>query len=144
MSEPPLTELLERLVLAGVAITTRALTEATPELDLTFPQWRTLLVVGEGPDGATVSEVAARVGVTVPATSRQLHRLARRELVEIRRDERDHRAARARLTARGSVVRDAILHYRSERIAGTASEVAVSRTTLRDLERIAAAFDVHR
>lgn len=47
MSDRTLADLLERIVLAGVAITTRALSEASPGFDLTFPQWRALLVVGE-------------------------------------------------------------------------------------------------
>jgi DNA-binding MarR family transcriptional regulator len=144
VSEQDLVDILERLVLAGVAITTRALTEATPDLDLTFPQWRVLLVVGEGPAGATVSEVSARVGVTVPATSRQLRRLARRGLLAIKRDEHDRRAARARLTERGAAVRDAILGYRRERIRELAEGLQVSSSTSNDLVRVADAFDVYR
>jgi len=144
MSDRTLADLIERIVLAGVAVTTRALTEAAPAYDLTFPQWRVLLIVGEGPNGATVSEVSSRVGVTVPATSRQLRRLARRGLVEIAQDERDRRAARARLTSVGLGVRDAILRYRHERIAETAATVRVSSGTVRELARVADAFDVHR
>jgi DNA-binding MarR family transcriptional regulator len=144
VTERSLTDLLERLVLAGVAITTRALTEATPDLDLTFPQWRVLLVVGERPEGATVSEVSTRVGVTVPATSRQLRRLARRGLLEIARDERDRRAARARLTERGTTARDAILQYRRERIEEVAKRLPMPRATALDLARIVDAFDAYR
>jgi DNA-binding MarR family transcriptional regulator len=144
MSEQDLADLLERLFLAGVAITTRALTEASPDLDLTFPQWRVLLVVGERRDGATVSEVSARVGVTVPATSRQLRRLARRGLLEIRRDERDRRAARARLTEQGAGVRDAILGYRHERIVEIVAGLQVSSSMSHDLARVADAFDKDR
>lgn len=144
MTDPLFADLLERLFVAGVAITTRALNEATPDLDLTFPQWRVLLIVGEGQDGATVSEVAARVGVTIPATSRQLRRLARRGFIVITRDDRDRRAARARLTDEGSAVRDQILRYRHRRIAATATGLRVSRTTLVELQRVADAFDVFR
>jgi DNA-binding MarR family transcriptional regulator len=144
VTERSLTDLLERLVLAGVAITTRALTEATPDLDLTFPQWRVLLVVGERPEGATVSEVSTRVGVTVPATSRQLRRLARRGLLEIARDERDRRAARARLTERGTAARDAILQYRRARLEEVAKRLPMPRATALDLARIVDAFDAYR
>ncbi len=144
MTGPSFADLLERLFVAGVAITTRALSEATPDLDLTFPQWRVLLIVGEGGDGATVSEVAVRVGVTVPATSRQLRRLAGRGLLVISRDARDRRAARARLTVRGSAVRDQILGDRHRRIAATATGIRVSRATLVELQRVADAFDVYR
>lgn len=144
MPEPELADLVERLFLAGVAITTRALTEATPDLDLTFPQWRVLLVVGEGVEGATVSEVSNRVGVTVPATSRQLRRLARRGLLDIRRDETDRRAARASLTRRGVTVRDAILNYRHERIAEVAADLRLPGSTIRGLSRVVDAFDGYR
>lgn len=144
MTEPTFADLLERLFVAGVAITTRALSEATPDLDLTFPQWRVLLIVGEDSDGATVSEVAVRVGVTIPATSRQLRRLARRGLLTITRDARDRRAARARLTEWGSAVRDQILGDRHRRITATSTGLRVSRTTLVELQRVADAFDVYR
>lgn len=144
MTELSFAYLLERLFVAGVAITTRALSEATPDLDLTFPQWRVLLIVGEDEDGATVSEVAVRVGVTVPATSRQLRRLARRGLLVIKRDEHDRRAVRARLTVGGSAVRDQILGDRRRQIAATATGLRVSRTTLVELQRVADAFDTYR
>jgi DNA-binding MarR family transcriptional regulator len=144
MVELQLAELLERLFVAGVAITTRALNEATPDLELTFPQWRVLLIVGEQEDGVTVSEVAARVGVTVPATSRQLRRLARRGLVELARDDRDRRAARARLNNAGAAVRDQILGYRRQRIADTATRLRLSTATLTELRAVADAFDVYR
>jgi DNA-binding MarR family transcriptional regulator len=143
-SDPTLAHLLERIVLAGVGLTTRALTEAAPGFDLTFPQWRVLVVLGEDSDGATVSEVAGRIGVTVPATSRQLRRLARRGLVEISPDEHDRRATRARLTPTGHGTREAILAYRRRRISQRASRVTTSQATLRELAAIADALDEYR
>ncbi len=144
MHQGDLAEVVERLVVAGVGLTTRALAEASPGLDVTFPQWRVLLVLGDEPDGATVSEVAARVGVTLPATSRQLRRLERRGLVSIAPDELDRRAVRSRLTAHGAATRTAILSYRRDRIAETTDRLPVSPTVLRQLERIAEAFDRYR
>jgi DNA-binding MarR family transcriptional regulator len=137
-------ELLERIIGAGVAITTRALSEARPALDLTFPQWRAMLVVGESPEGARVSEVAVRVGVTVPATCRLLRRLAARCLLEITADEQDRRASRARLTEAGGQARDAILDYRRERIAETVRGTHLSSAARAELTRLADAFDAHR
>jgi DNA-binding MarR family transcriptional regulator len=144
MPEGTLSDLLERIVLAGVAITTRALTEASPGFDLTFPQWRALVVVGEHPDGMTVSEVARRIGVTLPATSRQLRRLERRGLVILRRDERDRRAARIQLTAGGLATRAAILAFRRRLIADAVSRVPVTEVTLRDLASVVDALDPDR
>ena len=137
-------DLLERIIVAGVAITTRALSEARPALDLTFPQWRAMIVVGERPDGARVSEVAAGVGVTLPATSRLLRRLAARGLVEISGDELDRRASRARLTPAGQSARDAIVAYRRKRIAETVRLAPPAPASLADLADLADAFDAHR
>lgn len=135
---------LERIIGAGVAITTRALAEARPSLDVTFPQWRAMLVVGERPDGARVGEVASRVGVTLPATSRLLRRLAARGLMEIAADEQDRRASRARLTEAGSQARDAILAYRRRRIEETLRGTPLAGSTKAELALLADAFDRHR
>jgi DNA-binding MarR family transcriptional regulator len=144
MAKASLTDLLERIVLAGVGLTSRALTEATAGPDLTFPQWRLLVVLGESLEGATLSDVAARVGVTLPATSRQVRRLARRGLVEISPDPRDRRAVRARLTAAGRTEREAIMGFRRARIRETARRLRVSEGTIDDLARIADTFDSFR
>lgn len=135
---------IERIVLAGIAITTRALAEASPAFELTFPQWRVLLIVGEADDGATVSEVATRVGVTIPATSRQLRRMSRRRLVDIGPDASDHRAVRARLTDDGRAMRRAILSHRRQRIVEIVGRVRLSSATRRDLALLADAFEEFR
>ena len=103
---------LERIAVGAVGLTTRALAHADTGFELTFPQWRAILVVGEDPDGARIGEVAARVGVTIPATSRLLRRLERRGLVTLASGRRDRRATRARLTERGLAIREAILRHR--------------------------------
>ena len=103
---------MERFAVAAVALTARALAEADGGADLTFPQWRAVVVLGERADGARIGEVAARVGVTIPATSRLLRRLERRGLVALGVDEQDRRATRARLTDGGVAVRAAILRHR--------------------------------
>ncbi len=146
-SNPPdasLTDLIERIVLGGVGLTSRALTDALPGTDLTFPQWRVLVVLGDEPDGATVSTVADRVGVTVPATSRQLRRLEQRGLIWTAPDEHDRRAVRVGLSAAGLAARDAILGYRRERIAAGAGRVRLSDAALAELARIAGTLDEYR
>lgn len=120
---------LERIAVGAVGLTTRALAQADAGFELTFPQWRALLVLGEDADGARVGEMAARVGVTVPATSRLLRRLERRGLTTLSADERDRRATRARLTDRGRSVRAAILGHRRAALRQVAFD-------LRDPERL--------
>ncbi len=107
-----LTDDLERIVVGAVGLTTRALAGTDAGFDLTFPQWRAILVLGEHEDGARIGEVAARVGGTLPATSRLLRRLERRGLTTLAVDEQDRRATRARLNDRGHAVRAAILDQR--------------------------------
>jgi DNA-binding MarR family transcriptional regulator len=122
-----LAQILEQITVGAVGLTTRALAEATPGFEMTFPQWRALLILGAEQDGARVSEVAARVGVTLPATGRLLRRLERRGLVALRADPDDRRATRARLTENGQATRDAILAYRRGMLMDIARAVALPR-----------------
>ena len=115
---------LERFAVGAVGLTTRALAQADAGFELTFPQWRAILVLGEDPDGARIGEVATRVGVTLPATSRLLRRLERRGMTTRSVDEQDRRATRARLTERGSKVRAAILAYRREALREVAGALS--------------------
>ncbi len=139
-SEQTVAESLERIIFAGVALTTVAIGAARPDFELTFPQWRVLVVLGESDTGMRIGEVARRVGVTLPATSRQVHRLERRGLIEVSPDDRDRRASRARLTVAGRQVQAAIIDDRRARIAEIAAPFE-SEPELRDrLIRIAEAF----
>jgi DNA-binding MarR family transcriptional regulator len=141
MADRAIVDAIERLVFAGVALTTRALSEARADLDLTLAQWRVLVILGEAEDGATVSQVAARIGVTLPATSRQLRRLEQRGLLEIGPDQRDRRATRVRLTSLGRTARDDVVSFRRERIAEIAAELDLDPGLARPLTLIADAVD---
>jgi len=98
-----------------VAVTTRAL--ASTALDLTFVQWRVLVIVGEDEDGATVSEIAIRLGAEISPLSRLVGRLARRGLVATGKDERDRRVTRVNLTDAGRAIRETVLRRRRELLA---------------------------
>jgi DNA-binding MarR family transcriptional regulator len=142
--ERALADPLERIVIAGVALTTRALAEAAQGFDLSFPQWRVMVVLGEDEAGATISQVASRVGVTVPATSRQLKRLQHRGLVEVGQDPNDRRATRARLSSLGNEVRQAILAHRRERLLESVESLPGDGVTFDELDRIATALEPYR
>ena len=114
---------LERIAIGMVGLTTRALAHAETDLELTFPQWRAILVVGADIEGARIGEVAARVGGTLPATSRLLRRLERRGLVTLATDDADRRATRTRLTERGLVIREAILATRRDALEAVAARL---------------------
>ena len=130
---------IEQLVIAGVAITARALADVDG-IDLTFPQWRVLVVLGERPEGATVSEVAGRIGVTLPATSRQLRRLQNRALVRVEPDGLDRRATRARLTPDGERVRRRIFGFRRREVERAVANLEIEAGALSQLTLIARAM----
>ncbi|HET7029115.1 MAG TPA: MarR family transcriptional regulator [Candidatus Limnocylindrales bacterium] len=98
----------------SVGITTIALGQASPDVELSFPQWRALVVVGSTHDGIRVGEIAGRIGSAVPTTSRLVRRLERRGLVTAERDEADRRATRVRLTPLGEAIRVALVDRRRE------------------------------
>jgi DNA-binding MarR family transcriptional regulator len=137
MTDPLVAESLERIIFAGVAMTTVAIASARPGIDLTFPQWRVVVVLGSKPDGVRISEVAQQVGVTLPATSRQLRRLERRGLVTVAPDHRDRRAAIARLTDEGRSARDAVIAHRRAQLIKLAEPFETSPVTRRELARVA-------
>jgi DNA-binding MarR family transcriptional regulator len=138
MDDPFLTA-LEAIVVGSVGLTSRALTEAASGIDLTFPQWRALLVVGAAEGGLRLGGIADRVGVTLPATTRLVRRLERRGLLSVAPDASDGRARRATLTPAGLAVRSSILAYRRGALVAVASR-ARAAGDVAALEVIAAAM----
>lgn len=132
---------LERIVIAGVAMTNAALSEARSGFDLTFPQWRVLVVLGRHPDGLGVRDISRRIAVTLPATGRQLHRLAERGLLCLEPDPRDRRVTRARLTEAGLAARASIMAARRRRIAAAVADGPAGADFARDLRRLADALE---
>lgn len=108
---------VERLAFVVVGLTSRMLGEADVSAHMTLPQWRVLVLAGEGPDGLTVGDIAARIGASAPSTSRLVRRLQRQGLVAPERDAADRRVTRIRTTQRGSDVRAALVTRRRQAIA---------------------------
>ena len=108
---------LESLAVGSVAVTTLALAQAGVEL--TFAQWRVLMVVAGGADGATVSEIAAAIGSATSPASRLITRMRGRGLVLTQKDAHDHRATRVQLSERGWAVRDRVVARRRELLSAT-------------------------
>lgn len=142
MRTKDLVDALEAIAVGAVSLTARALAEAAPGVELTFPQWRAIVVLGEEDDGARVGAVALRVGTTQPATGRLLRRLARRGLVALAIDEADRRATRAQLTPEGQRVRAAILRTRRAALKEVVATTDATQRVTGDglVEAIAAAF----
>ncbi len=123
MDSEALVTALERITVGAVGLTARAFSEARPGVDITLPQWRSLMILSASSDGARIGEVAGRLGVTLPATGRLLRRLERRGLLTLVTDPEDRRATRARLTDEGRGVVSAILEHRRGALRRVAAAV---------------------
>ncbi len=131
-----LADSIEMIVVGAVGLTSRALAEAAPDMELTVSQWRALVIVGAGDDGVRVGGVAERIGITSPATGRLLQRLRQRGLITLTTDHDDRRATLARLTPLGEQTRSAIVSYRQDALRSLAEGIAADER--RELARAAA------
>jgi len=141
MRDDAAVQALELVARATVGMTTRALAEATPGLDLSLLQWRALLIVGDEPAGARVGHVGDGVGVPLPAASRLVQRLQRRGLVHLERDPDDGRATRVRLTHAGSHTRSAVLARRRDLISEALGQTVLPAEAVQGLRVVAERFE---
>lgn len=116
MSGPGSVDSLDRIVVSAVALTTTALAQAQPGLELTLQQWRVIVVLGDRPAPMSISAVSAAIGVTLPATSRQLHRLADRGLIDLSPNPLDRRSIQACLSPAGHELRASVTDFRRRRL----------------------------
>lgn len=130
---------LERLVVGSVAITARAI--AAADAELTFMQWRVLLVVGEREEGQAVGEIASRIGAHASPASRVVSRLKRRGLVSTSTGELDRRVVCVRLTEAGRDLRARVLALRGSDIAQVITAASVAPGESVTLARLAQAFE---
>ncbi|MBF6605660.1 MAG: MarR family transcriptional regulator [Chloroflexi bacterium] len=130
---------LERLSVCSVAVTARAITAAGA--DLTFTQWRVLLVVGERTEGATVNEIATRIGAHASPASRLVSRLKRRGVVRTGKDDRDGRVTRVTLTEVGRDLRSRVLERRRRDLTVVLESVSMTPAEAEAVARLARSFE---
>jgi DNA-binding MarR family transcriptional regulator len=130
---------LERLVMGSVAITARAI--AAADAELTFMQWRVLLVVGEREEGQAVGEIAARIGAHASPASRVVSRLKRRGLLSTDKTDLDKRVVCVRLTEAGRDLRTRVLEQRGRDLADVLQIVSMTSAESEALARLAQAFE---
>ena len=130
---------LQRLAVGSVAITERAIAGAGA--DLTFVQWRVLLIVGERDEGVSIGEIASRIGANASPASRLISRLKRRGVVLTEKDDLDGRVTRVRLTEDGMALRSRVLDHRRVDLASVASAVALTRSQVEAIDQVAQALD---
>jgi DNA-binding MarR family transcriptional regulator len=134
-----LISLLERLVVGSVAITARAI--AAADAELTFMQWRVLLVVGENGGGMAVGEIASRIGAHPSPVSRIVSRLRRRGLVKSARGRADARVVCVTLTDAGRDLRGSVLKARGEYLAAVISAASLAPHEADGAARLARSFE---
>jgi DNA-binding MarR family transcriptional regulator len=99
------------------------------------------VIVGEKSSGATVTEVAARLGAEISPISRLVSRLARRGLVRASKDEQDRRVTRVTITSAGRDIRTEVMERRRELLGDVLVEAGPIEPAVADaLNRIGAAF----
>ncbi len=140
MSETDLVDAIEAIVIAGVAMTNASLSKARQAPELTFPQWRVLVVLGHQPAGMPVHQIARRIEVTLPATGRQLRRLEQRGLLVLEPHRSDRRVTLARLSDEGARVRASIMADRRAAIAAALEGVQIDRRSIDVVRQLAAAL----
>jgi len=123
----------------SVAITARAI--AAADAELSFIQWRVLLVVGEKDGGTAVGEIANRIGAHASATSRVVSRLKRRGLVRTEKDELDGRIVRVRLTDAGRELRLRVMQRRRRELAYCLEVLSLTPAEARAVARLATSFE---
>ena len=102
---------LEQLAVELVAVTNAAIFDVGAG-DLSFLQWRTLMVLGSSDEPLRVNELADRASASMPSASRLIRRMERRGLVSISRDPSDGRGRRIALTQAGETLRSKVIGRR--------------------------------
>ena len=71
------------------------------ELELTFTQFKVLMLLAHEPEELSVKDVSERLGISFPAASRAVEPLVKRGIVERAEDPLDRRVKRVRTTKEG-------------------------------------------
>lgn len=126
---------LDQLAVELVAVTNAAIFDVGAG-DLSFLQWRTLMVLGSSDEPLRVHEIADRASASMPSASRLVRRMERRGLVSVSRDPSDGRGRRIALTQDGEDLRAKIIRRRRALIAEGLSELPQNPGLVAGLESV--------
>ncbi len=117
--------------------------EDWPDVELTMPQLRTLVLLYRGPQ--RMGEIAAALGISLPATTNMIVRLEGKGLAERAHDRDDRRVVQCRLTPEGRSQSEALWNVRRQRFAAIADILTPGEMTkvVEAMELLAAALDRH-
>lgn len=117
--------------------------ENWPDVELTMPQLRTLVLLYRGPQ--RMGDIAAALGISLPATTNMIVRLEGKGLVERMHDGDDRRVVRCHLTREGRSQSEALWNIQRQRFAAIADILTPDEMTkvVEATEILAAALDRH-
>ena len=90
------------------------LSEQWPEVELTMPQMKTLILLANGP--LRMSDIADQIGSSYSATTAMIDRLVEKQLVEREHGTADRRVVTCRLNERGAETLDAFWRVQNHRM----------------------------
>lgn len=110
------------------------LSEQWPEVELTMPQLRTMILLANGP--LRMSDVADQIGSSYSATTAMIDRLVEKGLVDREHGTADRRVVTCRLNQRGSETLDAFWRIQNDRMRELAAMMSVEEieTVIRSME----------
>jgi DNA-binding MarR family transcriptional regulator len=126
---------LELLAVELVSVTNRAIGELGAG-EVSFPQWRLLMVLGSAPGPLRLHEIARQVSASMPSASRLVDRMKRRGLVASAPDPGDRRGRLISLTERGAQMRDQVTARRRALIEEGLSSYEGAPDVVAELARI--------
>ncbi len=140
-------ELIERLSRASERIAMQMRSAADqdwPDVELTMPQLRTLVLLSRDPQ--RMGEIAAALGISLPATTNMIVRLEGKGLVERVHDRDDRRVVRCHLTPAGRNQSEALWNVHRQRYAAIANILTLGEMTkvVEAVELLSAALDRHQ
>ncbi len=115
-----------------------------PDIELTMPQLRTLVLLYRGPQ--RMGDVAAALGISLPATTNMIVRLEAKGLVERVHDQDDRRVVICSLTPEGRNQSEALWNVHRQRIAAVADILTTEEMTMvvAAMELLSAALGRHQ
>ena len=97
------------------------------ELELTFTQFKTLMLLAHEPEALSVKDVSDRLGISFPAASRAVEPLVQRGIVERTEDPLDRRVKRVRTTKQGDRLVERLIATRIKSFEQTARRLLRDR-----------------
>lgn len=114
-----------------------------PDIELTMPQLRTLVLLYRGPQ--RMGDIAAALGISLPATTNMIVRLEAKGLVERVHDRDDRRVVMCSLTPEGRSQAEALWNVHRQQIASVADILTTQEMTMvvEAMELLSAALGRH-